>query len=801
MPEAGGEDVRFGLLGDLLIRDGSGVLLPSPAPHGRALLATLLLAPNRPVSRERLTDALWGAHPPPSAAASLINHVGRLRRLLGPDGGDRLRTVPAGYLVRIGRGELDTDELARAVADAAEARRAEDWRVVSSATRTALGLWRGAPLADLPQLADQELPAVRSFEQARLQAAEWCFEAELHLGRHEAALVELTRWAGRHPLHEALHVHLVTALYRSGRQADALDAFEDIRARLAEELGVDPGPALRTVHQQVLRAAPVLFPPPPPAATPTVRTPAQLPADTADFTGRAEELATLVARLGATADGRPRVLVVSGMGGVGKTALAVHAAHRVRQSFPDGQLHVDLHGSGHAEPRDPHEVVARLLADLDPGRPGTAPSGHGTEPPAGPTAETADTTDTTDTADRSARLRSALAGRRVLLLLDNARDAAQVLPFLPGDGHSAVLVTSRRSLATLPDAFQVPLEPLDVEEQRDLLARACGGERVAAEPDAALRLLAACGGLPLALRITSARLAARPTWPLGVLADLLAHDGTRLQALTAGHLSVRTTLASGYAVLRDGDPAAREAARLFRLLGGWPGLDLGAGQAAALADRPEHVTADLLETLVDHHLLRTPEPLRYRFHELVGAYAAERAVAEETGADRDAGQARLAHWYAAAFRHAGQVLRSGGPAVPGSAADTPAALPVFTDGAGAAAWCTRELGNATEVVRRAAASARPDLAWQVACHLAGCVTADRWIATGDGGPGPSWPVDVVHGTADRFSEAVEALASSLDRAGRSGRDDLTAPVVRRLAAVHDRMRSARAVLARAELGG
>ncbi|MFJ8042580.1 AfsR/SARP family transcriptional regulator [Kitasatospora sp. NPDC096147] len=785
--------MRFGLLGDLLVEDDAGAVLPLHSPHGRALLATLLLTPNRPVSRERLTDALWGAHPPPSAAASLINHVTRLRRLLGPDGTDRLRTVPAGYQLRIGPAELDTDELARAMADATEARRAEDWRNVSSAARTALDLWRGTPLADLPQLADQELPAVRSFEEARLQAAEWYFEAELQLGRHEPALVELTRWAAQHPLHEALHVHLITALYRSGRQAEALTTFDTVRTHLAEELGIDPGPALRTVHQQVLRADPDLRTPPPPtpASAPTAPAaapappppPAQLPADAVDFTGRSEALTTLTTRLEAASSGNgTRVLALSGMGGVGKTALAVHSAHRVRNLFPDGQLYVDLHGFGHAEPRAPREVVARLVGGLDPEQSGTPLPDH--------------------TADRSAHLRSALTGRRVLLLLDNARDAAQVLPLLPGDGRCAVLVTSRIPLADLPGAVQIHLEPLDVDEQRDLLARVCGPARVAAEPDDALRLLAACGGLPLALRVTSARLAARPTWPLGVLADLLTHDGTRLRSLTAGHLSVRTTLASSYLALRDGDdPVERDAARLFRLLGLWPGLDFGIKHAAALAACPERVAAELLETLVDFQLLQSPEPLRYRFHDLLGEYAAEIAGAEESLADREAARVRLMVWYCAALEQARNTVFHSMRNLP-TLVDQPASTPPdFTDGPQVRTWCTQELGNITTVVREATTSSRPDLAWRIACNLSGYMTVGWWTDAADecrqlalrtaerhddlyGQALMLQRIGLLHGMADRYPEASEALTDALARAERSGQNDITVTVLRNLATLH-----------------
>ncbi|RKE16805.1 DNA-binding SARP family transcriptional activator [Streptomyces sp. TLI_171] len=812
--------MRFGLLGDLRVQDDSGAALTLHSAHGRALLAALLLTPNRPVSRERLTDALWGASPPPTASAALTNQIARLRRFLGPGGTDRLRTVPSGYLLRIGPTELDTEEFTRAVAAAATARQRADWQGVSSSAHAALHLWRGTPLGDLPLVAEQALPAVRSFEEARLQVAEWFFEAELNLGRHASTLAELTRWAALHPLHESLHVHLVTALYRNGRQAEALNAFDGIRTRLAEELGVDPGPALLTVHQQVLRADPDLLPPPAPAAVPTKAAaptvdpeplatsasvgtgadasarpaPAQLPADVFDFTGRADVLAALTDRLEAVAaDGGACLLAVSGMGGVGKTALAVHAAHRVRHLFPDGQLYVDLHGFGNAQPRNPHDVLACFLGDLDPELLGAPLPEH--------------------TDDRAGRLRSVLSDRRVLLVLDNARDAEQILPLLPGHSRCAVLVTSRTALTALPGAHHVALEPLDVDEQRDLLARVCGAERVNAEPDDALRLLAACGGLPLALRITSARLTARPTWSLGVLADHLTGNGSRLRSLSAGHLSVRATLASSYLALRDShDPVERDAARLFRLLGLLPGLVFGIKQAAALADRPEHVAAELLETLVDYQLLQSPEPLRYRFHDLLGELAAEAAVTEDSHEDSDAAPVRLMVWYCAALQHAADTLFPGVRRI-AVLADQPAvAPPDFTGGPQVTAWCTQELSSITTVVRHAAASSRPDLAWRIAYGLSGYMTAGWWTGAADEcrelalhsaeGSGDLLGqalmlerIGVVHGMSDRFPEAIEALAAALDRAERAGRGDIAVNVLKNLALSHSMMDEPEAGLA------
>ncbi|MFD8781684.1 BTAD domain-containing putative transcriptional regulator [Kitasatospora sp. NPDC059599] len=783
-------------MGNLTIQDDSGAALTLRSPKGRALLAALLLEPNRPVSRDRLLGALWGERPPATAVHALNNQIARLRLFLGPDGGDRVRTVPPGYLLRIDESELDTEDFTGRLAAADASRDRGDWLGVSEHTAAALALWRGSPLDDLPTLAEQELPYVHALQEAQLQATEWYFEAELRLGRHQSAIFELTRWTARHPLHEAFHVQLVTALYRSGRQADALAAFEDIRTLLREELGVDPGPALRAVHRQVLRAdADLLWrsesvhpvsvgtgrsradataageveSAPLDSSVPsrTARTrpvPAQLPADTCDFTGRTEELDALTDRLAsAAAGGTPALLVVAGMGGVGKTTLAVHAAHRVRNLFPDGQLYVDLRGFGSGEPREPHDILAGFLTDLS--------HTDDTDAPRRPLPEHTD--------DRAALLRTVLADRRVLLFLDNARDAAQVLPLLPGSGSCAVVVTSRTVLADLPGAVQSTLGPMDIEEQRSLLSALCGSGRVREDPDGALRVLAACAGLPLALRITGARLTARPGWSLSTLAQRLDAGDGRLRALSAGHLGVRATFASSYLALGDGEESAEgEAARAFRLLGLRPGVVFGVESAAALIGRPADITADLLELLVDAHLLQSPGPLRYRLHDLVGEFAAERAEAEEDSEARDAARVRLMVWYAAALRSANGAMDSGVHCASFADEDPPAPVPVFTSGEQALRWCVQELAHIKEAIRQAAHCSRPDLAWRIAHGLLGYANLYWWTGEADaclhlalqiaeenddlrGQALMLRRIGIIHGLAFRTEQALRDLHASL----------------------------------------
>ncbi|MGW7449081.1 BTAD domain-containing putative transcriptional regulator [Kitasatospora sp. NPDC054795] len=761
--------MHFSLLGPLLVRVGDQERAVGGAKV-RTLLAVLLLEPDRPVPQDRLRAALWGDHPPASASASLHNMLARLRTQLGDEHGERLRSTPLGYLLKVAEGELDSRVFGLGVRRAREALLREDWEAVRRESAAALALWRGEPLAEFPDLPQAQAPR-RQWQEARLQALEWRIEAELRLGQIQGLVPELTTLAGEHPLHEAFHAQLMIALHRLGQRSEALAVHQRLRRALVEELGIEPGPAVRRAHEQVLRDE--RDTPGEPARP--VRPQAQLPAAIHDFTGRRAHLQALTDLLtaepaepvepgepGEPGGGLPRIAVVAGMGGIGKTALAVQAAHAVRHHYPDGQLYADLRGFGSAPARDPHELLAALLAALD-----ERPAGH--RVPARPLPE--------DTDDRAALLRTALAERRVLLVLDNARDAAQVEPLLPGDCRSAVIVTSRNALPDLPAGARISLAPLDVEEQRALLSRLCGPERIRRDPDGAMRLLAACAGLPLALRITGARLSSRPAWTLGTLAERLDDSRGRLRALSVGRLAVDATFATSYLAIRDSeDPLEREAARAFRLLGPWAGHTLGVEASAALLDRPREQTADLLELLADVHLVQTPEPWRYRFHDLLGEFAAERALQEEPAEAREAAALRLGVWYAIALEAAGTAID---PTRTPRLAESPAApVPVFTDPQDALDWCRRELPVIKEVIRRAAGSSRPDLTWRLAIWLMGYADTFWWTGEWDAclhlalqsarehGDllGQAWTLRRLgrsHGMAFRNDEAVEALEAAL----------------------------------------
>lgn len=532
-----------------------------------------------------------------------------------------------GYAVRgLAEGALDVGVAQDLATEAEKARGAGDLCHARDVLRRALDLWDGEVLAGVPGPYAQA-QRVR-LEEWRLQLLETCLDMDLEQGCHAEAVSELTALTAAHPLRERLRELLMLALYRSGRQAEALAVYADTRRLLADELGVDPRPGLQELQQRILRADPALAEPSAPAAetsVPQVR-PAQLPATVPDFTGRASfvrELSDVLSSASGdgTGDGG-RVMAVSalaGIGGVGKTTLAVHVAHQARAAFPDGQLYVDLQGAG-ARPAEPETVLGSFLRALG----------------------TADSAIPDSLEERAALYRSVLDGRRVLVLLDNARDAAQVRPLLPGTDGCAALVTARVRMVDLAGAHLVDLDVMSPEEALALFTKIVGEERVASEREAALDVVGACGFLPLAIRIAASRLAARRTWTVSVLAAKLADERRRLDELQAGDLAVKATFELGYGQL---EPAQ---ARAFRLLGLADGPDISLAAAAAVLDLPVEDTEDLLESLVDTSLLESAAPGRYRFHDLVRLYA--RACAERDEhppTERGAALSRLLDFYLA----------------------------------------------------------------------------------------------------------------------------------------------------------
>ncbi|WP_345599949.1 AfsR/SARP family transcriptional regulator [Thermocatellispora tengchongensis] len=641
--------LRFAVLGPVQAwRDG--VELDLGTPLQRSILAMLLLREGRAVTPGEMIDAVWGEEAPPRALGALRTYVSRLRTVLEPDRSPRSRpelltSVGRGYALRLPDGALDLTLFERDVARAEAARRAGRPEEAARFLREALGRGGGEPLAGAvgPYAEHQR----NRLAERRMAVTEALADVDLLLGRHSEILPDLIALTAEHPLRERLRAQLMLAYYRCGRQADALAVFADTRQALIDELGVDPGPELTALHQRILAADPALAVPPrqaepasaqaeeageaeqdPPEVEELPR-PAQLPAAVPDFTGRREvvnRLRTLLAGPGG-AEGVP-VAAICGIGGVGKTTLAVHVAHAAGDLYPDGQLYADLRAYGDEAADSALRAFLRALgipADI-------IPEGR---------------------AERAALYRSLLAERRMLVLLDNAQSTEQVAPLLPGAPGCAAIVTSRSKLADLPAARLFDLDVMEPDEALALFSAVAGPERVAAERAAAMDVVAACGFLPLAVRIVAARLAARPGWTVASLVPRLADERRRLDELRVGGLAVDATFALGYGQL---DPAQARAFRLLSLAGG-PDVSLGA--AGAMLDREAHEAEDLLESLVDASLLEAPAPGRYRFHDLLKLFARREAEASEHPDAREQALARLLGFYLASAAQAHRLAYEG----------------------------------------------------------------------------------------------------------------------------------------------
>jgi DNA-binding SARP family transcriptional activator/tetratricopeptide (TPR) repeat protein len=688
--------LEFRILGPLEVLDGDR-LVEVRAPQQRALLVALLLHAGQVVSANRLIDLLWGPAPPDRAMATVQTYVYRLRQMLRrPDGsGDpvaALHSRGSGYVLEVAPGGLDLARFRRLADEGRQAVAAGELERGAAALRRALGLWRGPALAGVA--AEPLRAQARRLEEERLRVLEESVEAELELGWHADLVGELTGLVGEQPLREWPWRQLMLALYRSGRQADALAAYRDLRRVMVEELGIEPGAELQRLQQQILAADPALEArsaaggartgPADAGGDPPV--PRQLPADVATFTGRERELAWLERALALAGSVRPLVITaIDGTGGIGKSALAIHAAHRLAERFPDGQLYVNLQGAtAGLEPLAPLEALGRFLRAL----------GVGSQEVPSQVEEAA------------ARFRSEVAGRRVLVVLDNARTAEQVRPLLPGDSSCGVLITSRQVLASLEGAQALHLDVLPRQQALELLGRLAGPARVAADPAAAAQVVAWCGHLPLAILIAGARLAARPRWPLRALAERMADATRRLEELRVGELAVRASFdVSLDALQTSGDPVERAAAAAFGPLSLPDGPDLGVATAARLLDRPEGETEELLERLVDARLLETPRLGRYRFHDLVRLYARQHADRQDDQVSRHSALERAFSFYVATAWRAHALLRPGDQRLEridprwtarGNGLE-------LADPAAALAWLESERANLVAAVRQAAA--------------------------------------------------------------------------------------------------
>jgi DNA-binding SARP family transcriptional activator len=690
----------FRILGSIEVA-GPGSMLRLEAPRQRIVLAMLLLEPNRILSVDRLVDAVWDEAPPPTARRQIQICVSTIRRALAECGlVDVIATRSPGYQLQVGDRELDLYLFNHVTATARVA--LTEGRLADSASlyREALALWSGQPLAGIESRLVQAA-AVQITEQM-MATLEECIELELRLGRHHQIVGELLTHVATYPLRERLRAHLMVALYRCGRQAEALAVYRQAREDFAEEFGLEPSSELRRLEQAILTNDPELAPMtsavlvvPPVAGTRVSPAPQLLPADVADFTGRTELLAQLSAYLTApsTLDDEPgavRVVAIAGPGGVGKTALALRLAHLTRADFPDGQLYAQLHGT-EAGSASTAQALERFLRAL--GLPSSALPD--------------------DLEERAETYRNLLAGQRVLVVLDDAADERDVLPLLPGAGQCAVIVTSRFRLTGLSNGSHADLEVFDEDQAIEMLVNVIGLERVNAEPEAARELVTLCDRLPLALRIGAARLAARPHWTIRQLTSRLSDERRRLDELVHHGMSVRPSLAVAYGSL---SPRAQ---RLFRLLSALEAPDFAGWVAAPLLDADLVESEDLLESIVDVRLLdadRMQGSTRYRFHDLVRVFAREQLFEKEGPTEsRPALQRVLRAWlFLSCEAHQRQyggdytILHSDQPTwpLPDALATQYVAEPIE--------WFERERHCLVPAVRQASELGFDDLCWDLA---------------------------------------------------------------------------------------
>lgn len=766
----------FGVLGPLVVHDASGPR-PIAAPKLRVVLAALLLRAPHVVGVDELADLVWGEHQPTNARGALNTYLNRLRQALGGELRGRIRTVAPGYLIDLNADEFDVHRFTALRQQGAALLAAGDPAAGAAALRRALGEWHGDVLADVPC---DRLVAEHGNRLTELRTETWeeYIGAEIAAGNHAGVLDEARRQVSAHPLRERLHEHLLLALYRCGRRGDALAAYQAAYDLLVAELGIEPGARLRRLQQQILSDSPPPGtddgnPPPaarepiPAAAAPAAQrwpVPAQLPGDIGDFTGRSAESAMLVRELAdgaADAAAAPAVATVTGPGGVGKTTLAVHVAHRIRELFPDGQIFVHLGGTSEL-PMRVDDVRARILREL------------GVDPARIPA----------DPAERANLYRSILAERRILLVLDDARDSPHVRALIPGSTGCAVLVTSRNRLATLSTCARVDLDTFTETPARALFTRIVGAARAEAEPKAVGRVLDACSGLPLAIRIAAARLVARPNSSVAALAERLADVRARLDQLEAEDLGVRAAFANSYERLAP----ASGAADAFRALGLWPAAEVSADAVAALVGRPSAEVEGALDALAEAQLLEVPAVDRYRLHDLLRVYAHERALAQDPVADRERVCGRIVSFYLHSLWNACQRLRPQRVPLP---VGTPAAAVAprdFADHADAVAWTDAEQPNIVAAIRVAETGALFDAGWQLAFAIWPYYyltkRCDEWLDTAAAGlrcaagtgnrsaiGAALWNLGTALCESHRYDEAVAHYVQALEHQRAAGDTD------------------------------
>ncbi len=742
------------------------------SPQQRTVLAALLLRSGRSATLGELIDAVWGEEQPAAAASVIRTYVSRLRKVLEPKGdkGGAPQVVVSagdGYLMRVQEDALDLNLFQKRVMEATKLRASGEVSTAAKLLHTALGWWQGEAMAGLTgPMAESERSRLH---EERMNALEARLELDVELGRHGEVIAELVSLTGKYPFRERLCHLLMLALYRSGRQAEALAAYRETRNTLVAELGIEPGPDLQDLQDRILAAdaslnhLPVHQPeradqsdPVPQPELPTASAspfaahaarPAQLPADLATFAGRSAELERARALL--PTDGHsPETVVISaiaGMGGIGKTTLAVHWAHEIADRFPDGQLYINLRGFDRTGSLvTPDEAIRVFLDALG------VPTAR---MPAGLDALTA-------------LYRSMLAKRRVLILLDNARDTDQVRPLLPGSPGCLVIVTSRNQLTGLivgEGAHPLTLDQLTTAEAHELLARRLGAGRLAAEPQATDEIITQCGRLPLALAIVAAHAAARAGFPLSAIAEELRESHGSLDAFAGGEdISTDVRAVFSWSCKALSPPATR----LFHLLGLHTGPDISAPAAASLPGLPLRETRGLLSELTRAHLLTERFPGRYTLHDLLRVYAAERVRADETPQEREQAVERLLAWYLhtadAAYLHITPQRRR----IPLEPLPSGCGHLEFTTREQALDWCETERPNLVSAVHHATMAGQPGIAWRLPAVLWGFFYLrshiQEWLDTSRTGLSAA----IALGDREGEAQALADLGAALRHVGR-----------------------------------
>lgn len=690
--------VAFGVLGALRVEGEAGEIRIPPGRQ-QTVLSVLLLEVGSVVPTDHLIDVLWDHDPPDTARTQVQICISRLRKLIAPTGAT-IRTEVPGYVVTVPEDSVDLYLYRELLEQATRSVEAGEDRRAAETLQEAAGLWRG------PALSGVDCPALRGralrLDEERVTMLETRVDIELRLGHHVELISDLTTLVEAYPLREGLRAQLMLALYRAGRQAEALEAYRVGRELLVEHLGLDPGERLRDLEQAILAGDPVLRAPRPVrargdgerngdrgGAVPALH---QLPNTTSDFVGREDVTETVRSAL-LEPRGSVGVAVLVGRPGVGKSATAVRIAHELAEEhFPDGQLYCDLRGT-RKTPLHAADVLGRFLRAL--GVPAQAlPE---------------------DVDERASVFRGLLANRRILIVLDDAASEAQVLPLIPGGSGSGVLITSRSRITGLPGSVLVPMDVLSEERSLALLSQVMGEDRVSCQSEAAKALVRAVGRLPLALRIVAARLAARPHWPIAGMVERLADEHRRLDELSHGDLTVRASLSLTY----DGlDPMASKA---FTRLGMLDADTIPSWTAGALLDDDRPYPMDLTEPLVDAHMLDVVgvdsggEPV-YRFHDLVRAFAKEKAREDESGKDRRAAVERVLGAWLFLVDEANSRMNGGRVSVlrgssPRWSPPEPLAARLLAD---PYAWFETERANLSRSVLRAVDEGMHEQAWELA---------------------------------------------------------------------------------------